>query len=36
MKKYLDLLEANKDYLINYEIVRLVNEEAYNFYLNSD
>ena len=36
MKKYLDLLEANKDYLIKYEIVRLVNEEAYNFYLNSD
>ena len=33
MKNFLHILEAKKDYLINFDIVRLVNDDAYNYYI---
>ena len=36
MKNYLNILEDKKDYLINCDIVRLVNDDAFNYYLNNE
>ena len=35
-KSYLNIVEENKVYLINSDLVRLVNDEAFNYFMHND